>query len=71
MSSLCTQTAENIKWEKQGQQKLICTYSEAQVGRLMGYLIKYKSVIGGCLMNNYNTPDIIERIEESIVVWNS
>lgn len=71
MSSLCTQTAENIKWEKQGQQKLIYTYSEAQVGRLMGYLIKYKSVIGGCLMNNYNTPDIRERIEESIVVWNS
>lgn len=71
MSSLCTQTAENIKWEKQGQQKLICTYSEAQVGRLMGYLIKYKPVIGGCLMNNYNTPDIRERIEESIVVWNS
>lgn len=71
MSSLCTQTAENIKWEKQGQQKLICTYSEAQVGRLMGYLIKYKPVLGGCLMNNYNTPDIRERIEESIVVWNS
>lgn len=71
MSSLCTQTAENIKWEKQGQQKLICTYSEAQVGRLMGYLIKYKPVIGGCSMNNYNTPDIRERIEESIVVWNS
>ena len=71
MSSLYTQTAENIKWEKQGQQKLIYSYSESQVGRLMGYLIKYKSVTGGCLMNNYNTTDIRERIEDSIVVWNS
>lgn len=71
MSSLCTQTAENIKQENRRQQKLIYSYSEPQVGRLMGYLIKYKSVIGGCLMNNYNTPDIRERIEDSIVVWNS
>lgn len=37
----------------------------------MGYLIKCKFFRGGCLMNNYSILDVGERVEVSIVFWNS
>lgn len=56
--SLCIHIAENIKQKTKGQYKLTYSHSEPQAGRLMGYLIRYKSVRGGCLTNNYSTSDI-------------
>lgn len=71
VSSMWVQITENIQQEKQGQQILTYNFSEPQANRLMCYLIKCKLFRGGCLMNNYNTPDVREGIEDSIVFWNS
>lgn len=37
----------------------------------MDYLIKYKPFKSGCLMYNYSTVNVRERVEDRIVFWNS